>query len=169
MVKITMNRLMLAHGRTSKKTKDKLIDLLPLQNHIAYLLRRTQMAVSDELSLLLRKLDLKPMQYMVLALIEANPKIQQGSAAEILGIQKTNFVAIVTNLSELGLIERKAVMNDRRSFGLVLTSDGQKLYKQAHAIVQAHEQRLKDRLGADLYNSFTEPLMRLALDDMKPN
>jgi DNA-binding MarR family transcriptional regulator len=60
-------------------------------------------------------------------------------------------------------------MNDRRSFGLVLTSDGQKLYKQAHAIVQAHEQRLKDRLGADLYNSFTEPLMRLALDDMKPN
>ena len=61
------------------------------------------MAVSDELSLLLRKLDLKPMQYMVLALIEANPKIQQGSAAEILGIQKTNFVAIVTNLSELGL------------------------------------------------------------------
>lgn len=169
MVKITMNRLMLAHGRTSKKTKDKLIDLLPLQNHTAYLLRRTQMAVSDELSLLLRKLDLKPMQYMVLALIEANPKIQQGSAAEILGIQKTNFVAIVTNLSELGLIERKAVMNDRRSFGLVLTSDGQKLYKQAHAIVQAHEQRLKDRLGADLYNSFTEPLMRLALDDMKPN
>jgi DNA-binding MarR family transcriptional regulator len=169
MVKITMNRLMLAHGRTSKKTKDKLIDLLPLQNHTAYLLRRTQMAVSDELSLLLRKLDLKPMQYMILALIEANPKIQQGSAAEILGIQKTNFVAIVTNLSELGLIERKAVMNDRRSFGLVLTSDGQKLYKQAHAIVQAHEQRLKDRLGADLYNSFTEPLMRLALDDMKPN
>ncbi len=169
MVKITMNRLMLAHGRTSKKTKDKLIDLLPLQNHTAYLLRRTQMAVSDELSLLLRKLDLKPMQYMVLALIEANPKIQQGSAAEILGIQKTNFVAIVTNLSELGLIERKAVMNDRRSFGLVLTSDGQKLYKQAHAIVQAHEQRLKDRLDADLYNSFTEPLMRLALDDMKPN
>ena len=169
MVKITMNRLMLAHGRTSKKSKDKTIDLLPLQNHTAYLLRRTQMALSDELSLVLRKLDIKPMQYMVLALIEANPKIQQGSAAEILGIQKTNFVAIVTTLSDLGLVERKAVMNDRRSFGLVLTSDGHKLYKQAHAIVQAHEQRLKDRLGAEMYNSFAEPLIRLAFDDPTPN
>ncbi|NDB68293.1 MAG: hypothetical protein EB015_09900, partial [Methylocystaceae bacterium] len=63
MVKITMNRLMLAHGRTSKKARDKTIDLLPLQNHTAYLLRRTQMVLADELSLVLRKLDLKPMQY----------------------------------------------------------------------------------------------------------
>ena len=169
MVKITMNRLMITHGRTSKKSKDKTIDLLPLKNHTAYLLRLTQMALSDQLSLVLRKLDVKPMQYMVLALIEANPKIQQGSAAEILGIQKTNFVAMVTTLSDLGLVERKAVMNDRRSFGLVLTSDGHKLYTQAHAIVQAHEQRLKDRLGAEIYNSFAEPLIRLAFNDPKPN
>ncbi len=168
-MKITMNRLMITHGRISKKSKDKTIDLLPLKNHTAYLLRLTQMALSDQLSLVLRKLDVKPMQYMVLALIEANPKIQQGSAAEILGIQKTNFVAMVTTLSDLGLVERKAVMNDRRSFGLVLTSDGHKLYKQAHAIVQAHEQRLKDRLGAEIYNSFAEPLIRLAFDDPKPN
>ncbi len=101
------------------------IDYGPLDRRLGYVLRRAQMAVFRDFFSAFEAFDIRPAQYSILTVIECNPGLKQSEVSEALGIQRTNFVAMVDELQRRGLVRRDPAPNDRRSYALVLTETGQ--------------------------------------------
>ena len=97
----------------------------PLHAYVGYVLRRAQVAVFQDFIRTLAGVDLRPAQFSVLALIDANPGIVQSRACSALGIQKANFVPMLQELEKRGLTRRVPV--DGRSNGVFLTPKGRAL------------------------------------------
>lgn len=62
----------------------------------------------------------------VMAVIDANPGIRQGAAAEALLIKRSNMTKLVNRLERGGLVRRRALGRDRRTVGLHLTAVGRR-------------------------------------------
>lgn len=88
---------------------------------------------------------LRPGQFSTLVAIDNNPGSKQSDIAAALGIQGTNFVAMVNGLEERGLVERRAF--DRRSHALHLTAQGRALLARALALQQEQEAGYEAILG----------------------
>ena len=123
------------------------VDLGPLGDKIGYVLRRAQLAVFDDVIRSFAELDLRPGQYSVLAVVGHRPGLKQSSVAAALGIQRANFVALINALERRGLARRSAVPNDRRSYALHLTPEGERVLARANACVAVVEARLDAKLG----------------------
>src|SRR5262245_61591001 len=139
------------------------IDVGPLGGLIGYALRRAQLTVFDEAIRGFAKLDLRPGQYSVLALLGHKPGLKQSEVAAALGIQRANFVALFDRLERRGLARRSAAPNDRRSNALHLTEEGERLLARANAIVAAIEGRLDAKLGPGGRARLLELLKRLSV------
>lgn len=117
----------------------------PLPDFIGYPLRRAQIAVFDDFMRLTGAVGLRPGQFSTLLAIDTNPGSKQTDIAAALGIQGTNFVAMVNHLEERGLLERRAF--DRRSYALHLTPAGKDLLERALAIQLEQEKSYEEILG----------------------
>ena len=95
-----------------------------LAQSVGYALRRAQLTVFERVIREFGRLNLRPAQYSVLALIEHSPGQKQSDVAAALGIQRANFVVLFDELERRGLAERRPSANDRRSYALHLTSAG---------------------------------------------
>jgi DNA-binding MarR family transcriptional regulator len=126
------------------------------------MLRRIQTAVFSEFIASLGELDLRPAQYTLLEVIDANPGLRQSDAAAALGIQKANFVALVHELERRALVERRRSTADRRSYSLFLQSRGRRLLEAARERHDAQESRLGALLGAKDRERLLVLLNRLA-------
>ena len=91
--------------------------------------------------------DIRPSQFTVLALIRSNPGLTQSAVCSALGIQKTNFVALLDKLEHRGLTERRKGVGDRRSSALHLTAAGNVFFDRIEAAHQSMEKKLARRLG----------------------
>lgn len=127
----------LAHG----------VDLAPLTGFIGYAVRRAQMAVFGDFLESLREVDLRPAQFGVLVVISRNPGMTQSDVCGSLGIQKANFVPLISELESRGLVVREPGATDRRSYALHLTAQGRTLLQRARELHAAHEARLTERIG----------------------
>lgn len=78
----------------------------------------------------------------ILAIVEANPGINQGAVGKALGIKRANMVTLINELVERGAIERTMTPRDRRSFSLALTEAGKALLAECMTRIAQHEQRL---------------------------
>jgi DNA-binding MarR family transcriptional regulator len=162
-----MNKPLNLRQRDSESAADErsaAIDFGPLEMRIGYALRRAQLAVFHDFFEAFSKLNLRPAQYSVLTVIEHNPGLPQGRVADALGIQKTNFVAMIAELERRGLVHREPSKQDRRIYALFLTRPGEKLMKKLHATAEEHEKRIEARIGARTYEALFAPLQRLAQD-----
>ena len=126
------------------------------------MLRRIQAAVFSDFIASLGELDLRPAQYSLLEVIDANPGLRQSDAAAALGIQKANFVALVQQLERRGLVQRRRSTADRRSYSLHLQPRGQRLLEAARRLHDAQESRLGALLGAQDRDRLLALLNRLA-------
>lgn len=133
----------------------------PLDRRLGYLLRRAQLAVFQDFFASFAGFDVTPAQYAVLTLVEANPGSSQTQVADALGIKPANFVGVVRTLETRGLVRREPVPGNRRSMALSLTGEGARLLSALHAAADAHEGRIADHLGADVYDALLEPVARL--------
>jgi DNA-binding MarR family transcriptional regulator len=125
---------------------------LPLQcddldQSLGYTLRRAQLSIYQEFTVAMSSLEVRPSQYAVLSLIQANPGLTQSAICEILGIQKANFVALLDRLVERGLAERRKVSGDRRSSALYLTPEGKVFVRRMITAHRKLEKSLASRLG----------------------
>jgi len=135
-----------ARKRTIRR-RDPAVDLGPLPGLIGYALRRAQLAVFHDFIRTLAAVDIRPAQFSVLLVIEANPGLKQSEVSAALGIQRTNFVALLDELERRGLARREPAAGDRRSHALHLTDDGEALLRRMKALQERHERRLVERLG----------------------
>src|SRR6202008_1049854 len=100
------------------------VDMGRMHGYVGYLLRRAQMVAYADFISELTKLNLSPGQFGVLTVIEANPGLRQSEVCRALGIQKTNFVAVVNAFERRGIVVRRETTADRRSYALHLTAEG---------------------------------------------
>ncbi|WIJ25074.1 MarR family winged helix-turn-helix transcriptional regulator [Devosia sp. RR2S18] len=114
---------------------------------IGYRLRRAQISVFQRFQSAFADVALKPAEYSTLELIAENPGRKQIEIGEVLGIKRANFVVIVHQLQDRGLVERRADAGDKRANALYLSRAGEALLEKARAIQSAFEQDCVHRLG----------------------
>ena len=114
---------------------------------VGYRLRRAQLAIFQRFIARFEALDLRPAEYSVLVLIAENPGRKQSEIAEVLGIKRANFVALIHRLDRRGLTQRRLAPGDRRANALFLTEKGTQFLQEARAIQDAFEQDCIARLG----------------------
>ena len=133
---------------TVKPKSRTTVNMDALQKSVGYSLRRAQLSTYDLFSAAMEPFDVRPSQFAVLVLIRSNPGLTQSSICAALGIQKTNFVALLDKLEDRGLTVRRKVGGDRRSSALHLTPTGETFVVNMEAAHDAMEKKLTKRLGA---------------------
>lgn len=149
-------------GKTRVESARPAVALGPLGERLGYVLRRAQVAVFQDFDAAFSNVDVRPVQYSVLTIIEHNPGLSQTKVAETLGIRKANFVAIVDALEARSLLRRAATPGDRRSYALFLTDDGRTLMRRLHRLAAAHERRIIAKVGAQAHRRLIGELAAIA-------
>lgn len=137
------------------------LDLGPLPGYTGYLLRRAQFALFDRFIAAFKALGLRPAQFSVLLVVDANPGRRQSEIAAALGVRQANLVGLIDELDRRGLTKRRRLPTDRRSHALTITAKGANLLKKALALQASFEQRLMAELGAAEHARLLATLTRL--------
>lgn len=146
----------------SRETCGGSIDYGALDERIGYHLRRAQIAVFADFYATFDAVQIRPVQYSILTIIEANPGLLQTQVSDALGIRKTNFVGLIVGLEKRGLVMRVQQKGDRRSYGLYLSEAGKDFMPQLHALALEHEHRVIGSLADGQCQSLFDQLKRLA-------
>ena len=78
----------------------------------------------------------------ILRVIEQADGLSQQALGEKLGMFPSRLVAILDELEERGLVERRDSPNDRRSYALYLTGAGREALAQIMCIAREHQDAL---------------------------
>jgi DNA-binding MarR family transcriptional regulator len=132
-----------------------------LGDSIGFRLRRVQLTVMGEAIAALAPLGLRPAQFSILVLIDANPDLPQSKLSAALSIRRPNFVAMLHELESRGLTRRCVSSGDRRINTLALTAEGRRLLHRANELHAAYESRLNERLSAQERAELARLLARL--------
>jgi DNA-binding MarR family transcriptional regulator len=122
------------------------VDVALLDTLIGYNLRRAATRQRERFRHIFAPLDIRPVQWTVLALILQNGPLGQSKLGTVLGMKRANVVKLLDELQERGLTERQASLKDRRAYEVHLTTKGSRL---ARKLLSLHE-----KLEADLARSF---------------
>jgi DNA-binding MarR family transcriptional regulator len=144
-----------------KSDADDGIDVTPLTRLIGFHLRDAQIAVFRDFAASMHGLDVSPVIFAVLALIDANRGLKQSALAKAVRLDRSSMVSLLDNLERRKLVERSAVEGDRRSNALALTAAGASLLRTLKRRVASHEQRLAHGLSAAEREKLVELLSRV--------
>ena len=133
--------------RGTRSERARAVDLGALTSHLGYLIRRAQIWIFQDFIRTLAAVDIRPAQYSVLTVIDANPGLTQMSLAHALGIERARLVHLLDALEARGLVERRPSASDRRSHALHLTADGRGALVRIKALALEHEDKLARRVG----------------------
>jgi DNA-binding MarR family transcriptional regulator len=129
-------------GQRPDKSADSRLELGPLPGLVGYQLRLAQIALFRDFAESLGEFDITPGLFGVLVTIESTPDLKQQELARATQLDRSTVVSVIDGLERRGLVERRAVANDRRSNALRLTADGVTLLKKLKRRVAEHEKRL---------------------------
>ena len=135
------------HDKTMRSRAAEIVDLGGLTEHLGYLMRRAQIWVFQDFIRTLATLNIRPAQYSVLTVINANAGMTQMSLSKALGIERARLVRLLNELEARKFVDRRGSKTDRRSHALHLTAKGRSALADIKALAQEHEQHLADRVG----------------------
>jgi DNA-binding MarR family transcriptional regulator len=115
---------------------------------IGFLLSQVGIYAARQFAQRLSALDLHPPLFRVLNMVDAAEGLSQQAIGEAIQAPASRMVAIVDELEQRGLIERRPDPSDRRVRALFLTAEGRKLLARARRIAQEHEEEITRGLGA---------------------
>jgi DNA-binding MarR family transcriptional regulator len=81
--------------------------------------------------------DLTPVQYVALAVVDANPGIDQVTLAGLIAYDRTTITGVVDRLVAKGLITRQESSRDRRARELTITVAGRRTLRSVTPAVEA--------------------------------
>jgi DNA-binding MarR family transcriptional regulator len=109
---------------------------------VGFLLSSLGYAVSRQFHAVLKPLGLEPRHFAVLRTVRVLEGATQQAVASFLQIPPSRMVAILDNLEERGLVERRQRPDDRRSRAMFLTTAGEDLLARAKAVASEFERRV---------------------------
>lgn len=132
-----------------------------LQKNPGFLMRRMQQVSVSIFLKQLRELDMTPLQYTVLRIIEAQPGIDQITVAAEAALDTSTVKDIVARLEAKGLVARETSKEDRRKRSVSLTETGAALLAEAQPKVRSAQQALLAPLPASEQEKLLDLLQRL--------
>jgi DNA-binding MarR family transcriptional regulator len=123
------------------------IDVSTLSLHLGYLVRHLQRWIFKDFIETLAPFDLRPAQYSVMIVVEANPGLTQMAVANALGIERARLVLVIDSLEARDFVTRAPSPRDRRSHALHLTPNGVAALAQIQVAAAEHERHVAERLG----------------------
>jgi DNA-binding MarR family transcriptional regulator len=129
---------------------------------VGYLVSRIGFRSARDLAEKLAPLDLEPRHLGVLRFVDALEGQSQLALARSLGVAPSRMVALIDDLSERGLVERRSDPSDRRVRALHLTAKGRRLLERAGAVAADHERELCAALDAKERDELRGLLSRIA-------
>jgi DNA-binding MarR family transcriptional regulator len=109
---------------------------------IGFLLSQVGTYAARRFAQRIAEVDLHPPLFRVLNVVDAAEGQSQRAIGEAIGAPPSRMVAIVDELEQRGLVERRPHPSDRRIRALYLTADGRKLLARGRRIATEHEEKL---------------------------
>jgi DNA-binding MarR family transcriptional regulator len=134
----------------------------PLATWIGFNLRMAQEATFQAFSRRSQEIGESPGRFATLTLIARNPGISQTELSLANGRDKSSLTPVVEDLVRRGLIERKRVDNDRRTYRLNVTAAGKKTLTDLTRCARRHERNLDRIIGARDRQRFLKLLKKIA-------
>ncbi|MFO1257533.1 MAG: MarR family transcriptional regulator [Gammaproteobacteria bacterium] len=139
---------------------------LGVKSLLGYKLKKTQHALRLNMDEALRTLDLTTPQYAVLAQLELKPGVSNAALARSAFITAQTMHGIVSNLEKRGLIRRKNDDSHGRILCTKLTSQGQKVVKEAHDMIRTVESRMLATVSQE-HRALLEKLLLECFNNLK--
>ena len=133
-----------------------------LSQRVGFLLAQLGTHAHRRFAECLTQLDLHPRHFGMLSHLAASEGQSQQALSVALGIHRSAMVALVDDLEQRGLAERRRDPADRRAYTLYLTPRGRKVLARAERVAQEHEAELLRGLGASERSRLIALLQRVA-------
>jgi DNA-binding MarR family transcriptional regulator len=111
-------------------------------DEVAFLLSQVGAHAAWRFAERLEPLGLKPHHAGILRVVAQADGLSQQALGEKLGMFASRLVAMLDELEELGLVERRDNPADRRSYALYLTKAGRNALKEIERVGRAHQDAL---------------------------
>ena len=105
---------------------------------------------------------LEPRQFAILRFVSEDEGRSQQALGDALEIAPSRMVALIDELEERGLVERRPNPSDRRARALYVTKEGRRLLAAAMKRALAHEAQLCAPLTAEEREALIDMLQRVA-------
>jgi DNA-binding MarR family transcriptional regulator len=102
---------------------------------VGYNCRQAYLSIVPYFGKRMAKYDLRPAEYTVITLVNANPNMTQKQLSQAINVSPPNLATLLDRLEARGLVQRQRNPNDKRSQTLVLTTEGRSLCKKADKTV----------------------------------
>jgi DNA-binding MarR family transcriptional regulator len=136
----------------------------PLSHWVGFNLRMAQEAAFQAFSHLSQEIGESPGRFATLTLIARNPGISQTELSLANGRDKSSLTPVVEDLVKRGLVERKRMDSDRRTYRLNLTPSGKKVLTMLTRCARRHERNLDRVIGERDRKRFIQILKKIAAD-----
>jgi DNA-binding MarR family transcriptional regulator len=142
----------------------KSINFGPLATWVGFNLRMAQEAAFQAFSRRSQEIGESPGRFATLTLIAGNPGISQTGLSLAAGRDKSSLTPVVEDLVRRGLVGRKRMPDDRRTYCLKVTPAGRKTLTQLTRCARRHERSLDGIIGARDRKRFIQILRKIAAE-----
>jgi DNA-binding MarR family transcriptional regulator len=135
------------------------VDMNDLNNLLGFLIRRAQLWVFQDFIKSLSHINIRPADYAVLSVVDANPGLSQMTLAYALGIERAHLVRLLNRLEDRMYLNRISSVSDRRSHSLHLTDRGRNVLTKSRVTIADQERRMAKMVGAEHYQKMKRALL----------
>lgn len=115
---------------------------------LAFLLSQVGIYASKRFAERIAAVDINPPLFRILNLVEAAEGQSQQAIGAAIEVPPSRMVALVDELEQRGLVERRPDPKDRRIRALFLTAEGRRRLTRGRAIAKRHEEELTAGMNA---------------------
>jgi DNA-binding MarR family transcriptional regulator len=136
----------------------------PLEHWVGFNLRMAQDAAFQAFSRRSQEIGESPGRFATLTLLARNPGISQTELSHASGRDKSSLTPVLEDLVGRGLVARRRVRQDRRTYRLNLTPLGKKTLTNLTRCARRHERNLDRIIGRRDRLRFLQILKRIAAE-----
>jgi DNA-binding MarR family transcriptional regulator len=155
-------------GRTRRskngKSAAESINFGPLEYWVGFNLRMAQESAFQAFSRRSLEIGESPGRFATLTIISRNPGISQTELSHAAGRDKSSLTPVVEDLVRRGLVERKRMNHDRRTYRLNVTPAGKRTLTMMTRCARQHERVLDHIIGTRDRKRFLQILKRIAAE-----
>jgi DNA-binding MarR family transcriptional regulator len=138
------------------------INFGPLGHWVGFNLRMAQEAAFQAFSRRSQEIGESPGRFATLVLIARNPGISQTELSLANGRDKSSLTPVVEELVRRGLVDRKKLESDRRTYRLTVTPAGKRILTTLTRCARRHERNLDRVIGERDRMRFIQILKKIA-------